>query len=263
MRRMKTLVIVPTYNEADNLRPLVKEILRLSEFNILVVDDNSPDGTGEIAEELKAEHPEHVYVLHRPGKLGLASAYITGFRFALAMNYDVVCQMDADFSHSPDYLPTFLKMVRYAHADVVIGSRYTEDGETRNWPWLRRWMSQGGSLYARLVLGMEGRDLTGGFKAFHRRALEKLPLDKIQATGYAFQVEVNYLCHKAGLRMIEVPITFVDRRAGESKMNSRIFWEALLLVWKLRLGLGPSQRRSTLKRAPLNVPSPIRVKKDR
>jgi len=261
MREMKTLVIIPTYNEADNLRPLVKEVLKLDDFHILIVDDNSPDGTGKMAEQLKAEHPQRIYVLHREKKLGLASAYITGFRFALAQNYDVVCQMDADFSHDPAYLSLFLKMIRHAHADVVIGSRYTEGGETRNWPRLRRWVSRGGSLYAGLVLGMDVRDLTGGFKAFCREALARLPLDKIQSSGYAFQIEVNYLCHRAGLRIVEVPITFVDRRAGVSKMNGRIFWEALLLVWRLRLGLSPSHDQAELSREQGAIPSPVRVKK--
>lgn len=228
-----SLVIVPTYNEADNLERLVKAVLALRAFDVLIVDDNSPDGTGRLADALTLQHPNRVAVLHRPGKLGLGRAYIDGFRYALAHEYRRVFEMDADFSHDPSSLPTLRAALD--NADVVLGSRYVPGGLTSHWPAWRRALSQGGSRYAGIVLGLPIRDLTGGFKGFRSRVLSSLDLDAIHSNGYAFQIEVTYRCHRLGFRMVEQPIVFADRRLGRSKMHARIIVEALLVVWRLRL----------------------------
>ncbi len=232
---MSPVVIVPTYNEAENLAPLVGRILDLRGFHVLVVDDNSPDGTGKVADELSALHAGRVEVLHRPRKQGLAGAYIDGFRVALCRRHGYLFQMDADFSHDPTDLPRLLAGLR-SGADLVIGSRYTSGGGTRDWPLLRALVSRGGSLYARLVLGLQIRDLTGGFRGWRRQALLDVGLDSIRSQGYAFQVEMAYRCARRGGRVVEVPILFSDRRAGKSKMSPAIVLEAAVLVWRLRLG---------------------------
>jgi dolichol-phosphate mannosyltransferase len=238
-----SLVIVPTYNEAENLRRLVAEVLRSEPFDVLVVDDNSPDGTGALADLLVAERPDRVSVLHREGKLGLGTAYLEGFRFALAHRYKHVFEMDADFSHDPASLPV-LRSVLLDRADVVLGSRYVAGGGTQRWPVWRRVLSQGGSRYAGIVLGLPFRDLTGGFKGFRARVLSRLDLDAIQSNGYAFQIEVTYRSHQLGFRIVEEPIIFADRRVGYSKMHARIVVEALLVVWRLRFeGLRPVSAR--------------------
>ena len=232
----KILLVVPTYNECDNIEPLAARVLgQLPGANILVVDDGSPDGTGEVADALSRRDPR-VRVIHRPEKLGLGTAYIEGFRYGLARDYDFLFEMDADFSHDPGYLPVMLDRAR-AGADLVLGSRYVEGGGTRNWGVLRRAISRGGSLYARTILGVGVRDLTGGFKCFRRRVLETLDLDAIRSEGYAFQIEMTYRTLKEGFVVEEVPITFVDRRVGQSKMSRAIFLEAVWVVWALRLGL--------------------------
>ena len=232
---MSALVIVPTYNELANLGPLVEQILAQGdEFSVLVIDDGSPDGTGLLADELAEVFPGRVEVIHRQGKLGLATAYLAGFRQGIVHGYDYIFEMDADFSHDPKYLPEFVAAARRTGADVVLGSRYVEGGGVVNWPWRRRVMSRGGSLYAGLLLGLPIKDLTGGYKLFRREALERLNLDEIKATGYGFQIEMTYRLARQGARVIEIPIMFKDRLNGVSKMSSGIFLEALLMVVQLR-----------------------------
>jgi dolichol-phosphate mannosyltransferase len=224
-------LVLPTYNEAENLEPLV-EAARAKlppEARVLIVDDGSPDGTGEVADRLAARH-ENVAVLHRPRKEGLGPAYIAGFREALAGGAGLVLEMDADFSHDPAYLPRLLEEAK--RADVVLGSRYVRGGGVSDWGPLRRAVSRGGSSYARLVLGVDVRDLTGGFKCFRREVLEAIDLDEITTRGYAFQVEMTYRAIRRGFRVSEVPIVFRERRVGSSKMDLGIVAEA---VWRLPL----------------------------
>jgi len=229
----RSLVILPTYNERENLERIVAAILDQGlEFEVLIVDDNSADGTGQIAERLSEREPR-VHVLHRPGKLGLGTAYIAGFEWALARDYGYVHEMDADFSHDPSDLPRMREAVSRG-ADVAIGSRWVPGGGTRNWSFLRTFISRGGSIYARLILGMPINDLTSGFKCFSRHVLERLDLQSVRSNGYAFQVEMNYRCYQQGFRIAEVPIVFVDRRVGRSKMGGHIVLEAMLVVLGLR-----------------------------
>lgn len=231
------LVVIPTYNEAENLERLVELVLDQGPFDVLVVDDNSPDGTGLIAEALRLGHPNRVAVLHRGGKQGLGTAYRAGFSYALAHGFQHVFEMDADFSHDPRCLPDLLKALN--NADIVLGSRYVDGGATVNWPRARRLLSQAGSLYAATILGLPFHDLTGGFKGISSRVLRSLDLDAIQSNGYAFQIEVTYRAYRAGFRIVERPITFVDRRLGKSKMRPAIVTEALRIVWSLRFGPPP------------------------
>jgi dolichol-phosphate mannosyltransferase len=227
------LVVIPTYNEALNIARLIKAILAEgTQFDVLIVDDNSPDGTGEIVADIAAQNPR-VQLLRRPGKLGLGTAYLAGFRQALREGYAFVCEMDADFSHQPHYLPQLLACAEH-EADLAVGSRNVPGGKVENWSLMRRAISQGGSLYARTILGMPLRDCTGGFKCFRAEVLRRIDLDAIRSNGYAFQVEMNYRCHQAGFRIKELPITFPDRVAGQSKMSRRIVLEAALMVWRIR-----------------------------
>jgi len=232
---MKTMVVMPTYNEADNLVQIVAELmtLDLDDLHILVVDDNSPDGTGLLADELAAQYSDRVHVIHRQGKMGLGTAYVTGFRYAINSGADFVMQMDADFSHSPAYIPAIIDRIR--ESDVVIGSRYVAEGRVdQRWsPW-RRFLSWGGNAYARLVTGLRVHDATGGFRCFRRDALLALDLNRIRSEGYAFQIEVAYACQSEGLRITEVPIYFEDRSMGLSKMSPRIIVEAIWRVWQIR-----------------------------
>ena len=223
-------LILPTYNEAENIGPMVRAAraqLRDGD-TILVVDDNSPDGTGQLADALAREIP-NVEVLHRPGKLGLGRAYLAGFAHALAHGADYMLEMDCDFSHDPADLPRLINAAEEG-ADLVLGSRYVPGGSVTDWGLLRRLVSRGGSWYARVVLGVKVRDLTGGFKCFRRTVLETLDLDSVHADGYGFQIELTYRAIKAGFRVVEIPIVFRDRRVGQSKMNARIALEA---VWKV------------------------------
>ncbi len=231
-----SLVIVPTYNEAANLEPLVLAILAAGPFDVLVVDDNSPDGTGRLAEDLAQRYPNRVYIAHRTGKAGLGTAYLLGFRLALAGGYDLIFQMDADFSHDPGRLPELRRSLDTA--DVVLGSRYAPGGGSRHWPLRRRLLSRAGSWYAARVLGLPISDLTGGFKGFRRSVLTVLDLNAIRSNGYSFQIEMTYACHRRGFHIVESPIVFEERRAGVSKMSWRIVTEALLLVWQLRYQKG-------------------------
>jgi len=235
------LVVVPTYNEAPNIERLVTEILGQGpQFDVLVVDDNSPDRTGDLVAALAARTPR-VQLIRRSGKLGLGGAYLAGFREGLRQGYRFLCEMDADFSHQPRYLPVLLAVAERA-ADVALGSRNVPGGRVENWSWARRLISRGGSLYARTILGMPVRDCTGGFKCFRASVLQRIDLDSIQSNGYAFQVELNFRCHQAGFRLHEIPIVFPDRVAGQSKMSQQIVWEAAGMVLRLRLSPNPYKR---------------------
>ncbi len=229
---MPALVVLPTYNEYDNVVAIVEAVLVQGAFNVLVVDDGSPDGTGDLAEKLKVDHPGRVDVLHRTGKLGLGTAYIAGFKYALARDYSHIFEMDADFSHDPAMLPVFLQAAQ--SADLVLGSRYVPGGATPDWALGRRLISRGGSIYARTLLGLPVHDVTGGFKCFNRRVLEALDLDAIRAEGYAFQIELTFRTHQLGFSIREIPIIFMDRRVGQSKMSTRIVLEAAPMVLRLR-----------------------------
>jgi dolichol-phosphate mannosyltransferase len=230
-------LIIPTYNEAVNLERIVgaarAELRRAApgDFRILVVDDNSPDGTGRIADSLAA-HDDDIEILHRPGKAGLGQAYLAGFDRALSAGAELVVEMDADFSHDPRYLPAMLEAARTA--DVVLGSRYVPGGGVRDWGLLRQLVSRAGGVYARVILGVGVRDLTGGFKALNRRVLEAIDLPSVQAEGYVFQIEVTYRAILAGFTVNEIPIVFADRVAGKSKMSARIAVEAIWLVPRIR-----------------------------
>jgi dolichol-phosphate mannosyltransferase len=230
---METLVIVPTYNERDNIARLVDAVLALPlDLHILVVDDNSPDGTGRFVDEWTRREPR-LHVLHRPEKAGLGGAYIAGFTWALA-NTDAryIFEMDADFSHDPKAIPEFL--ARIPDYDLVIGSRYARGVTVVNWPLSRLILSVSANIYTRVITGLPLHDATGGFKCFRREVLEALPLEKIRSDGYSFQIEMNFHVWKRGYRIVEIPIVFTDRLVGASKMSRRIVWEAAFMVWKLR-----------------------------
>lgn len=234
--RERALVLVPTYNERENIEVVLDAIAREQpDFEVLVIDDASPDGTGDLA-DARARADARVHVLHRAGKEGLGRAYLDGFRWALRSDreYTHVFEMDADLSHDPRYLGALLNACRRG-ADVALGSRYVPGGGIRDWAPHRRLLSRGGSLYARTVLGVQIRDLTGGFKCFARHVLEALPLDEVFTAGYGFQIELTYRALRKGFGVVEVPIIFPDRVRGSSKMSSRIFWEGVTSVWKLRL----------------------------
>lgn len=227
------LVIIPTYNELENLKPIVDAVLAVdSRVDVLVCDDNSPDGTGKLADELAAKN-DRVQVLHREKKEGLGRAYLAAFRWALERGYQFIIEMDADFSHDPRFLPTLIDTAQN-EADLALGSRYVAGGGTVNWGVGRQIISQGGSLYARTILGVRIRDLTGGFKCFNRRVLEGIDLNTIESSGYGFQIELTYRALKKGFTVKEIPIVFEDRRVGQSKMSRKIFLEAARMVWKLR-----------------------------
>ncbi len=228
-------VILPTYDEAENIRPITAAILEsLPAATVLVVDDGSPDGTGQIADELAAADPR-IRVRHRTAKQGLGRAYLDGFGVALGGGATVVAQMDADFSHDPAVLPALVAPIEAGEADLVIGSRYTKGGGVVDWGIGRRLISRGGSMFARIVLGLRPSDLTGGFKAWRSSTLAAVPFDGVHAGGYVFQIEMTYRASRAGARIREVPITFRDRRVGQSKMSRRIVVEALVVVVQLRL----------------------------
>jgi len=230
---VRSLIVIPTYNERENIAGLLEDVLRIAPAtDILVIDDNSPDGTGQLLDEVHTRIPQ-VGVLHRPGKMGLGTAYVRGFQYAIENGYDLVFEMDADYSHDPRYLPEFFKMAE--QADLVIGSRYIKGGGTPNWSALRKFISGGGNMFARTVLRIPTHDCTGGFRCYRTSALRTLRLDLIRAQGYAFQVEMAYIFWKRGYRVREVPIVFVDRRVGKSKMSRKIFLEAFTWVLRTRL----------------------------
>lgn len=233
---MKTLLIIPTYNEVENLPPLLDEIFKYApETDILIVDDNSPDGTGKLADKI-SEGNTKVHVLHRAGKLGLGTAYIAGFKYAVAHDYEAAFEMDADFSHDPCYLPDFLRAIE--NADLVIGSRYIPGGGTPNWSPVRRFISGSGNIFARFMLGIPVHDCTAGYRCYRRRVLESIDLDTIQSQGYAFQIEMVYRTRLQGFKIVETPIIFKDRRVGKSKMSRKIVIEGFTYVIRARLGSG-------------------------
>jgi dolichol-phosphate mannosyltransferase len=230
---MEKLVIVPTYNERENIEPLLDQLLALPYgLEVLIVDDRSPDGTAA-AVVARQRTDARIHLLERPGKLGLGSAYRDGFRYALDRGAEYIFEMDADFSHDPAAIGEFLRHAE--EVDLVLGSRYLEGVTVVNWPLSRLILSYTANLYTRIITGLPVRDATGGFKCFRRRALEAVRLDRVQSDGYAFQIEMTFKCWRKGFRIREIPITFVDRRAGVSKMNRRIVWEAAGMVWRLRL----------------------------
>jgi dolichol-phosphate mannosyltransferase len=227
----QTLIIVPTYNERENLPRLARKLLSLSgEVDVLVVDDNSPDGTGTIADELAAQHPQ-IHVLHRTEKNGLGRAYIAGFKWALERNYEFIFEMDCDFSHDPEEVPNFLKAAQ--QTDLVLGSRYTGGVRVLNWPLKRLLLSRCAGIYVWLVTGMPFTDPTGGYKCFRRRALQSIQLDVVESNGYSFQIEMTHRLWREGFRIAEVPITFADRVEGSSKLSRDIVIEAFWMVWWL------------------------------
>ena len=235
---LRAMVVIPTYNEAENLERIVVAVRSLPPgIEIVIVDDGSPDGTGAIADRLARQDPG-VQVLHREGKQGLGTAYIAGFRHALRMGADLILEMDADFSHDPNVLPEFIEKAR--EADLVIGSRYRNGVRVINWSFRRLVLSKMATIYVNFVTGMSGRvvtDATAGFKCYRRSVLEAIDLGRIHSNGYAFQIEMKYRAHRKGFRIAEIPITFNDRRVGQSKMNGRIVLEALWVCWRLRLGI--------------------------
>ena len=227
------MVVVPTYNEAENLPVIVPQVLEQDpRIDVLVVDDNSPDGTGQLADQMAAADPR-VHVLHRPGKGGLGKAYLAGFRWALERDYELIFEMDADFSHDPKFLGEFLRAAE--NADLVIGSRYKTGVNVINWPISRLLLSLGANQYARWITGLPVLDSTGGFKCFRRRVLEAIDFERVRSNGYSFQIEMSFRAWKKGFRLVEIPIVFTDRVEGQSKMNKRIVREAIWMVWWLRI----------------------------
>ncbi len=233
---MKIVIVIPTFNEADNLPEMIPALLSLpfNDLQIIIVDDNSPDGTGVIADHLATDHRQHLLVIHRPGKQGLGTAYVTGFQRALSLGADIVVQMDADFSHSPYYIPHMVTLLEAN--DLVVGSRFVRGGHIdKRWSWWRYLLSWwANKIYTRAILGICVNDATAGFKAFRRRVLEAIDLHNLVSNGYVFQVETAYLCQKLGLRVVEIPIYFEDRRIGKSKMDVPIKMEAVWRVWQIR-----------------------------
>jgi dolichol-phosphate mannosyltransferase len=240
---LKFLIVIPTYNEIQNLKGLTEAVFQIAdskahlygvkEVNVLVVDDNSPDGTGKLADEISKKDPR-VSVLHRSQKNGLGKAYVAGFAWALDRGYDAICEMDADFSHNPAYLPEFWRLLK--DHDVVLGSRYVEGGGVKNWGLARRFISRGGSVYARSILGMPIQDMTGGYNAWRRNVLEAVDISTLRSEGYAFQIELKWRAWKKGFKLVEFPILFEDRFAGKSKMSKRIIVEAMLRVAGMKVG---------------------------
>ena len=231
---MEKLVIIPTYNEKENVENIIRKVFSLTGgFHILIVDDGSPDGTADIVKRLQKEFSDRLFLLERKGKLGLGTAYIAGFKWALEKGYEFIFEMDADFSHDPEDLVRLHEACANG-ADLVIGSRYVAGGKVVNWPWDRIFISKGGALYTRLITWMPVSDPTAGFICYHRRVLSSIPLDKVHFIGYAFQIEMKYRAWKLGFKIREVPITFRDRKDGVSKMSSGIVKEAMYGVWKMR-----------------------------
>ncbi len=246
---MKSIVVLPTYNEAQNLEPMIRQLLALpiEDLSILIIDDNSQDGTGKIADTLRNANPSRVWAMHRPGKMGLGTAYITGFRWAMEHGAGCVLQMDADFSHSPNYLPLFVSKV--SEFDVVVGSRYVPGGKLDpRWSGWRFFLSKwANSIWVRLILGTQVRDATSGFKCWSRRALDRIALNAVRSNGYVFQVEMAYLSEKLGLSILEWPIFFEDRRIGKSKMTVPVKLEAAWRVFQIRLRYGGLKKTSRVE----------------
>jgi len=228
----RTLVVTPTYDEAENIESFIGQVLKQGpSVEILIVDDNSPDGTAAIVERMMKDE-KRIHILKRPGKMGLGTAYVDGFRFAIAHKFDYVFEMDADFSHNPEEIPKFL--AKAAECDLVIGSRYTNGVRVVNWPIRRLILSYAANVYTRVITGMPVKDATGGFKCFRRTVLEAIDLGRVHSNGYAFQIEMNFKAYSKGFRLCEHPIIFFDRRSGVSKMSRKIVYEAVFMVWKLK-----------------------------
>ncbi|MBN1592727.1 MAG: polyprenol monophosphomannose synthase [Candidatus Coatesbacteria bacterium] len=231
----RAVVVIPTYNEHENLSLIISHIHRLyPSMSILIVDDNSPDGTGELADDLALSN-DRIDVIHRQRKMGLGTAYIAGFKYAIEKGFSYIIQMDADLSHSPDYLAVFLEEIN--DCDFILGSRYIEGINVIHWDLWRVLLSLGASLYCRVIGGLNVTDATGGFKCWRREVLESINLEAVQSTGYSFQIEMTHRAQTAGFRLKEVPIVFIGRYHGTTKMSKRIVWEAIWMVWRLRLGL--------------------------
>lgn len=231
---MKTIIVIPTYNEGQNIEHLIDRILfqDIRNLDILVVDDNSPDGTAEIVERI-VKSESNIHLIKRPVKAGLGTAYVTGFKYAMEHHYDYIFEMDADFSHDPDEIPNFLKTIKTC--DLVIGSRYKCGVNVINWPLSRLVLSVGANKYTQIITGLPIKDCTGGFKCFRREVLEAIDLDKIDSDGYSFQIEMNFKVWRKGFKICEIPIIFTDREAGSSKMSKKIIREAIWIVWKLKI----------------------------
>lgn len=232
----KTLVIVPTYNESTNIAKLIKIVMGLKpSMHLLIVDDGSPDGTAEIVQSLQKEYPDRLFLIERSGKLGLGTAYVRGFNYALERDYAFICEMDADFSHNPDDLPRLIEKVKKGEADVAIGSRYANGISIINWPLSRLILSYSANLYARFITGLPIFDTTAGFKCIRRTVLENISIENIKSNGYAFQIELHFRAWKAGFTLDEVAIIFKERQEGVSKMSKNIVWEAIWRVWALKI----------------------------
>lgn len=231
------LVIIPTYNEAKNIQKMIPALIGLSsvQVDVLVVDDGSPDGTADVVRHMQHEYDGRIHLVERPGKLGLGTAYVAGFRYALERQYTYICEMDADFSHDPKDVPRLVKMVRSGEADLAIGSRYNEGISIINWPLSRLILSYSANVYARTITGMNVYDTTAGFKCFHRKVLEAFDLSRIKSNGYSFQIEMHYRAFKKGFRIREVSVIFRERVEGVSKMSKAIVWEAIWMVWSLKI----------------------------
>lgn len=235
MQTSDSIIIIPTYNEKENIENIIRTIFKLEKyFHILIIEDNSPDGTADIVRRLQQEFPERLFMIERKGKLGLGTAYITGFKWAIEHKYDYIFEMDADFSHNPNDLPRLYKACHDEGGDVAIGSRYISGVNVVNWPMGRVLMSYFASKYVRFITGLPIHDTTAGFKCYRREVLETIPLDKIRFKGYAFQIEMKFTTYKCGFKIIEVPVIFINRELGTSKMNSSIFGEAVFGVIKLK-----------------------------
>lgn len=233
---MNKIVIIPTYNEIENIEKIIRAVMNLPEvFHVLIIDDGSPDGTANIVNGLQNEYPEKLFLLERKGKQGLGTAYIAGFKWSLAKGYEYIFEMDADFSHNPNDLIRLYENCKNGSSDLSIGSRYVTGGKVENWPLNRILISYGASVYVRLITWMPVKDCTAGFVCYTRKVLESINLDEIRFIGYAFQIEMKYRAWKKGFRLAEIPITFVDRKEGQSKMTKGIVKEAILGVWKMRL----------------------------
>ena len=236
MQTANPLVIIPTYNEAENIGSVIGQVLCLPiAFDVLVVDDGSPDGTGDLVEALRKSHPNRISILRRKGKQGLGTAYIAGFNFALEHGYDLICEMDADLSHNPNDLVRLAEPVLKGSADLAIGSRYVNGVRVMNWPLSRLMLSYGAGMYTRAITGIKVQDVTAGFKCFHRRVLEAIDLNAVRSNGYSFQIELNFKAWKKGFSLVEVPIIFTERTEGRSKMSKAIVREAAWKVWELRI----------------------------
>lgn len=236
MEDKRTLIIIPTYQEASNIPRLILELMQLDEnIHVLFVDDNSPDGTSELIKESAERWKGRIFILEREAKLGLGTAYVAGFKYAIEKNYDHICEMDADFSHDPADIPKLIEVVHSGEADVAIGSRYHNGISIINWPLSRLILSYSANLYARIITGMPVKDTTAGYKCFRRAVIESIPLDKIKSNGYAFQIEMHYRAWTAGFKLQEVSIIFRERVQGTSKMSKSIIWEAVYMVWGLKI----------------------------